>query len=282
MYRSRALELPLGIGDAMVPILDMANHSADNRYNARFDINDNDGRVVLVVRDGRQISENDEVTITYGCGGASEMIFSYGFLEENVQSAREMFLSLKIPEDDPLRMAKLHLCSEAPGVRVFLGPDGHVHWESNFVWWTCINQEDGLDFELAQTTNGEQDLQALWNGHTLDPDNLEKMLKDHPKWELFHLRAVVTVQQRVERQGELLSISQEAFNDASTSMSGDKRFSYETIRNLRDLELNLLMASYEALEKEKQDLLSSRTVTDYLETQADAHGAEGQQEEDFS
>lgn len=249
-YRSRALELPLGIGEAMVPILDMANHSADDRYNARFDINDYDGRVVLVVRDGKQISKNDEITITYGCGGASEMIFSYGFLEENVQSAREMYLSLRIPQDDPLRMAKSHLCKEAPGCRIFLGNDGRVHWDSNFVWWTCINQEDGLDFKLAQTTDGDQELQALWNGQTLDPENLETTLQHDPKWELFRLRAAVTIQARVEKQGELLSTSQDAFDEASTSMSGEKRFSYETIRHLRKLELKLLMTSYEALERE--------------------------------
>lgn len=250
LYRSRALELP-GIGDAMVPILDMANHSADERYNARFEMGP-DGQVLLLVRNGKQILGGDEITINYGHGGASEMIFSYGFLEENIQSAREMFLSLKAPEDDPLRMAKVHYAKEAPGVRIFLNSHGQADWESNFVWWACVNEEDGLDFEVLQTNDGGRELQATWQGHRLQHAALKATLMQDPLKDVFSLRATVTIQERVERQGEELSSNEASVGEGilGPQTRDDAGFVHSTISHLRELELSLLMASFSALDAE--------------------------------
>jgi len=248
LYRSRALELP-GVGDAMVPVLDMANHLGDNRHNARFDVGE-DGRVLLLVREDRPISDGDEVTISYGCGGASEMVFSYGFLEDRVQSAREMFLSLSLPEDDPLRMAKSYFAKEAPGVRIFSDSEGHVDWESDFVWWACINEEDGLDFEVLQTNDGGKELLATWRGTRLEPSGLRKTLIDDPLKDVFLLRATVMIQGIVEKQGEDLSSTQASFDQSMLQTSDDARFVHQTIRHLCELELNLLMASFGALDAE--------------------------------
>lgn len=250
LYRSRALELP-SIGDAMVPVLDMANHSADDRYNARYEVTE-DGRVLLLVREGKQLSGGEEVTINYGHGGASEMIFSYGFLEQHVQSAREMFLSLEAPEDDPLRVAKIHFAKEAPGARIFVNSQGHVDWESNFVWWACINEEDGLDFEVLQTNDGRRELQASWQGNRLEHDALKRTLIDDPLKDVFLLRATVTIQERVEKQGEELSSTQASFEQSVSQASEDQnaRFVHQTIQLLRELELGLLMASFGALDAE--------------------------------
>lgn len=250
LYRSRALELP-GIGDAMVPVLDMANHSADGRYNARFETAE-DGRVLLLVREGKHIADGEEVTINYGAGGASEMVFSYGFLEEHVQSAREMFLSLAAPEDDPLRMAKIHFTREAPRVRIFINSHGHVDWESNFVWWACVNEEDGLDFEVLQTNDGGRELQASWQGNRLEHDSLKRTLIDDPLKDIFQLRATVMIQERVEKQGEELSSTQASFEQSVSQASEDQnaRFVHQTIQLLRELELNLLMTSFGALDAE--------------------------------
>lgn len=251
LYRSRALELPRGIGDAMVPVLDMANHAADNRYNARFEIGANDGNVQLLVREGKEIAENEEIHITYGCGGASEMIFSYGFLEEKVQSAREMFLSLQAPEDDPLRIAKMHFAKEAPGVRIYLDAEGKAQFDSDFVWWLCVNEEDGLDFEVMQTNGGGRELKALWKDKSLDPTNLKDALVNDERRDLFLLRAVVIILARVERQGEELSISQTAFDEALPQILSDEdEYIYRTIRDLRELELNLLTSTFGALENQ--------------------------------
>lgn len=250
LYRSRGLELP-GIGDAMVPILDMANHSSDEGYNARFEIGSN-GEVLLIVRDDKKIAEGHEITINYGPGGASEMVFSYGFLEEHAQSARELFLSLRAPEDDPLRMAKVHYAKEAPGVRIFINSHGQADWESNFVWWACVNEEDGLDFEVLQTNDGSRELQASWRGQSLQHDALKATLMQDPLRDVFLLRATVTIQERVERQGEELSSSQAYVDDnpIGLQVSNEAEFVRSTISHLRDLELSLLTASFGALDAE--------------------------------
>jgi len=249
LYRSRALDLPRGLGHAMVPLVDMANHAADSRYNARFEIGE-DGKVLLLVREGKQIHENEEVCITYGAGGASEMIFSYGFLEEGVQSAREMFLTLRAPQNDPLRIAKMHFAKEAPGVRLFIDAQGHSMWESSFVWWACVNEEDGLNFEVLQTVDGGRELQALWQGQKLEPDALHSILMDDPRKDIFKLRATVIIQERIAKQGEELSVSQAAFEENLSRTPQINDFVYETIRRLRQLELDFLIASYGTLESE--------------------------------
>lgn len=64
MYRSRALDLP-GTGHSMVPCIDMANHASGDSTSALYET-DSDGNAILVLREGKQLAANDEVTITYG------------------------------------------------------------------------------------------------------------------------------------------------------------------------------------------------------------------------
>lgn len=77
-YRSRCLEIP-SMGDAMVPCVDMVNHSHDP--DAYYD-EDGEGDVEILLRPGYTVSKGDEVTITYGrFKSAAEMLFSYGFID---------------------------------------------------------------------------------------------------------------------------------------------------------------------------------------------------------
>ncbi|KAF2424908.1 SET domain-containing protein [Tothia fuscella] len=62
MYRSRALEFP-GIGDSMVPCIDMANHASGDGTAALYET-DGHGNGVLLLRDGSDLTEGQEVTIT--------------------------------------------------------------------------------------------------------------------------------------------------------------------------------------------------------------------------
>jgi hypothetical protein len=62
MYRSRALEFP-GIGDAMVPCVDMANHASGDQTAALYE-KDVHGNALLYVRQGRNLETGEEVTIT--------------------------------------------------------------------------------------------------------------------------------------------------------------------------------------------------------------------------
>ena len=99
VYRSRALDLP-GTGHAMVPCIDMANHASGENTTALYDTDD-DGNAVLLLRENKELNPGDEITITYGDEkGACEMLFSYGFIESSMVSARELFLDLEIPDDD--------------------------------------------------------------------------------------------------------------------------------------------------------------------------------------
>ncbi|EXJ54368.1 hypothetical protein A1O7_09707 [Cladophialophora yegresii CBS 114405] len=264
MYRSRALELPRGAGVGMVPVVDMANHASDDRYNSRFEVDEETESVLLVARDHRTVKQGDEITIMYGCGGACEMVFSYGFLEEHASSAREMFLGLSIPTDDPLRVAKIRFAQEAPGVRIYVDDSDQVHWESTFVWWACVNQEDGLDFRVERTLDGEMELKALWKDKELHAGALQSILEDDPFRDVFVLRAVVMIQERVEEQGTKLATSEDDFQNA---LVGDQVRTpvYQTIGRLRALEIELLARAYEMLETKKADLVGSTVVRAYLE-----------------
>ncbi|ETI20539.1 hypothetical protein G647_08576 [Cladophialophora carrionii CBS 160.54] len=263
MYRSRALELPRGAGLGMVPVVDMANHAADERYNARFEVDEETQSVLLVARDNRTVKRGDEITIMYGCGGACEMIFSYGFLEEHASSAREMFLGLSIPTDDPLRVAKIRFAQEAPGVRIYVDDSDQVHWESTFVWWACVNQEDGLDFRVERTLDGNMELQALWKDEELNAAALQSTLENDRLRDVFVLRAVVMIQERVEQQGTKLATSEGDFQN--TLVGNQVRVPvYQTIGRLRTLEIELLARAYEMLDTEKANLLESSVVRTYL------------------
>lgn len=187
MYRSRALDLP-GTGHAMVPCIDMCNHSSGDDTVALYDT-DAEGNGVLVLRDDKKLKSGEEVTITYGDEkGACEMLFSYGFMEEGMTSARESFLDLDIPDDDPLKLAKKAVSKSAPGFRLF-DQMKTIGWESSFVWLICLNEEDGLEFQLLQQLDGERELKVLWRGFEVsDLSNIEALLSEDERWPLFQLR----------------------------------------------------------------------------------------------
>ena len=245
MYRSRALDLPQ-IGHAMVPVLDMANHISDNRRNARFEVGEN-GDVLLVREDGVKIEEGEEINITYGAGGACETIFSYGFLDEGALSARELFLTMDIPLDDPLRIPKKAAAKEPPGIRVFVDSDGLIRWEGALVWWAAVNEEDGLDFQVIQSIDGARELRTLWKNEEFQSTEFHTKIGADANFDIFCLRATVLVQERVELQGAELVRSEQAFAEGSLQVESGVR---EVLNRLRNLEIGLLMSAYETLEKQ--------------------------------
>lgn len=171
-YRSRALEFP-GIGDATVPIVDMANHASGDATAALYECDAN-GDAVLLLRDGKSLEPGDEITITYGDQkGACEMLFSYGFIEDSMEDARELFLDLEIPDDDPLAKAKQHISKSAPGFKIFRQADESIGWTGDFIWLIVVNEEDGLDFRVLQDHNGNKELKAFWKDEELSENEGE-------------------------------------------------------------------------------------------------------------
>ena len=139
------------------------------------------------------------------------MVFSYGFLERDMADAHQLFLDLDIPDDDPLKHAKKAVCDATPGFRLFT-PFGStsIDWESPFVWWSCINEEDGLEFRVLQLNEGGRELKAAWKGQDIETsEQLLDMLKMDSMWHIFLLRALVTVQDRVANQLAQLQESDE-------------------------------------------------------------------------
>ncbi|KAJ4305825.1 hypothetical protein N0V90_001357 [Kalmusia sp. IMI 367209] len=275
MYRSRALEFP-GVGDAMVPCIDMANHASGDATAALYETDDH-GNAILLLRDSKNIESGGEVTITYGDDkGACENIFSYGFLEDSVTSAKVIFLNLDIPDDDPLRPAKIYVCNTAPGFRITEKGDG-VEWESDFIWLVVVNEEDGIDFKVKQTVDGGREIQTFWKESELnDTFRLRNLLEQDPLWEVYQLRAVVLLHNRIEAQIETLQTVGNPARDGTIRESP-----WHLAARLRTLELDMLQRTEATLNAQRSSLLDSEPVRRYLGLVE--HDDEGEQEEvDFS
>ena len=252
IYRSRALDLP-GTGHAVVPCVDMANHASGDETTALYDT-DRDGNAILYLRTGKKICPGDEVTITYGDDkGACEMLFSYGFIEDTMISAKELFLDLDIPDDDPLKPAKKAISEVAPGFRL-CSQNESIGWEGSFVWLICVNEEDGLEFKLLQDRDGETELQASWKElEILDFTKFPDLLRKEPLWDVFQLRAITVLQNRVKQQLLKLEGSKEAVEE-TYSLEDLEDMNYDNAMRLRDLEETLLLHAFEDFDK-KVDLI---------------------------
>ncbi|KAK7533396.1 hypothetical protein BKA81DRAFT_435333 [Phyllosticta paracitricarpa] len=278
MYRSRALEFP-GIGDSMVPCIDMANHASGDDTAALYEV-DPKGNAVLLLREGKTVNKGEEVTITYGDKkGACEMLFSYGFIEDSMISATELFLDLEIPQDDPLKIAKMHINKAAPGVKIFDSEEPNVSsegttWMSEFIWLVIVNEEDGLEFQVLQTNDGGRELQVFWKEEKLEePHKVKELLETNPLWPVFQLRAVALIQDRVESQLRVLHSTENDVRGVDKDGELVRQGVWNLAMRFRDLERDLLERSYGDLEEEKEKLLATETVQRYLAEQ---------QEEDFS
>ncbi|RHZ54447.1 SET domain-containing protein [Aspergillus thermomutatus] len=305
VYRSRVVDLPRS-GHAIVPCVDMANHACEDLVKARYD-EDGAGNAVLQLRTGKKLRVGEEVTISYGDEKpASEMVFSYGFIENERTNAKQIFLDLEIPDDDPLVMAKQAFCKEVPGVRITRAtttcPEPtKTTWESPFVWWACVNEEDGLDFDVVQTTDGGKELRATWKGEDMGtPSRLKDLLAADQLWDIFQLRAVVLILERLETQLVILRETKKLVAEISNDEDMRTLFRPDvlnTISRLRRLEGELLESSIEDLMSsvsvdptpvnvcesanhyfvvQRQELITSETVTAYLNQQSE------DVEEDFS
>jgi hypothetical protein len=151
-----------------------------------------------------------------------------------MSTAKVMFLDLDIPDDDPLRPAKVYVSTAAPGFRIFEQQDT-IEWESDYIWLVVVNEEDGLDFKVRQTTDGKREIQAFWKERELDATRLREYLEEDPAWEVFQLRATVLLQNRVEAQIETLRGAESIKREATV-----RDVPWRLAKRLRSLELDML------------------------------------------
>lgn len=256
MYRSRALDYPQ-IGHCMVPCVDLANHSPHEGTIAIYE-KDEASNAVLVLRDGKELAEGDEVTISYGDEkGACEMLFSYGFFDEGMDTAETLFLSLVVPESDTMRVAKMQSAGCAPGFKLIDAGDGEVDWKGEFVWLLCVGEEDGLHFDVARTVDGEEEVQGFFKEHELTggATELYRLLGQSELYDLYRLRAVIILQQRVFDQMQVLYASQDDMEEVPHGEGTEVRDQvFEQAMKLRRLEFELMERAYEDFEKQVRPL----------------------------
>lgn len=156
-----------------------------------------------------------------------------------------MFLNIDVPDDDPLRPAKMFVSTAAPGFRLF-EKDGVIDWESDFIWLVIVNEEDGLDFKVRQTVDGKREIQSLWKGEELhDTSKLRDYLEGDPLWDVYRLRATVLLQGHVDAQIALLKEVGRPPRQATM-----RPFAWSLAERLRTLEITTLERATAALENQ--------------------------------
>ena len=218
-YRSRSLELPKS-GESMVPCLDMTNHSSN--ANAYYEQTSDNG-AALLLRPDMKLEVGSEVTISYGDSKSSaEMLFTYGFLNEQ-SGTNAIILPLQPFDDDPLGKAKVAVFAGRPVVEISL-VDGKVKWESPFLFLMCLNEEDGLEFKVLQQNDGlHSQLKVFWQGTdvTEETTTFEALVSHHELKDIFVLRSVALLQDRIRQQIERLYNSEDAVQSlASVAREG--------------------------------------------------------------
>lgn len=200
------------------------------------------------------------------------MVFSYGFIDASMSDASWLSLELRHDPEDPLGLAKEAVMKESPRLRIFV-LDGKIAWLSTFIWLMCVNTEDGLSFRLLQENDGSRNLLCTWEGEVVEEiSHLESLLEKSALWEVYQLRAVSLVQGRViEQLNELMAAEEEM-----QSITGEVG---EMAERLRVLEGNLLRKAVDDLEVQKEQLVKTEVVKEYLEKMAEDESLEEQAEE---
>ena len=184
------------------------------------------------------------------------MLFSYGFLDEGDEVATALSLNLEIPDDDPLKKAKETVSTVAPAIRISLEDGGRTKWESAAIWLSCVNEEDGLDFRILQTNDGERELKMMFKDQdvTQDSSQLPSLLEKDALWQIFQLRAVAIAQGRVAEQLQRLEHSESGVQAARTLDNMDERV-WQLAVKLRRLESELLLRAYGDMEDQVSAIL---------------------------
>lgn len=218
----------------------MANHSSESvAYWEQIDSNN----VSLLLRPGLNLGTGDEITISYGTKSAAEFLFSYGFIDE-ARSNSSLVLAIQPFPDDPLGKAKIQAFTQPPTVSISKQEDA-VEWESPFLYFMSLNEEDGLVFRVLQQVDGlRSPLRVFWQEKdvTEDTDRFEEMVREHPLKEVFELRVLVLLHDRLRQQLERLYGTEEMVNTIGM-LAGSVR--HDCVMRLRNSEIEILEKAFE-------------------------------------
>ncbi|PVH81624.1 SET domain-containing protein [Cadophora sp. DSE1049] len=266
MYRSRAVKFPPTSSgrDCMIPCLDMLNHADPVIPTAYYKVDD-DGNALLWLSTDCAVEEGNEVTINYGISRtACETLYSYGFIDEPMTSAKGLFLELDIPSDDPIGMLKRSI-STIRGFRLS-ECSGQISWDSDFVWLLCANEEDGLC--ITPPNDDRKEPRIAWKGSDIDrTSGIRHLLElDKKMWDVYQLRATSLVQARIESQ--LRSLQEWNVEDLQYGTQSDiRKCCWYLLMRLRDLEHKLLLKANGEMKRTIRDLLASPSVQLFLDLQ---------------
>lgn len=156
-----------------------------------------------------------------------------------------MTLAVESFEDDPLAQAKVHMFGGLPTVRLSR-TDGILTWDSPFLHFMCLNEEDGLDFRILQDNNGGRELRLFWQEEDVTGRGaeFEVITKDHPHHMLFRLRAVTILAQQLSNQLDRIR------GPPSEDPARMRTACVEAANVLKDNEGSLLEDTLSSLEKE--------------------------------
>lgn len=215
---------------------------------------------------------------------------------------------------DPLTPAKEKILSRPPSVKLIDLDSTEIAWISLEIWLIVTNAEDGLEFNVLQQIDGTRELKLYWRSgdddDTIDGgrdgvmiediDTLKRCLEGSRLWEVYHLRAVVTLQQVIAEKlqsmndaDDLIGTIEESARLASIEgRLGNLEHSLQVresvvnlARELRAREWSLLQKSITWFEEEKGRLVATDVVQKYLaeaqEGESDTE-AENKDDEDLS
>jgi hypothetical protein len=261
-YRSRSLELPNNVGECMVPVLDMVNHSS--QPNAYYEHTPSSG-VSLLMRPDKMLEIGSEITISYGTSKSeAEMLFSYGFIDEQ-STNKSLVLTVDPFPDDPLGKAKVAAFEGPPLLRIYADQD-KIKWECPFLYLMLLNEEDGLEFRMLQQTDGSRSqLKVFWQGSDVSDatNTFETLTSEHPLSDVFSLRAIALLQDRIRQQLERLYQSEgEVELLADTPFVGPDRRSNAIL--LRKSERLTLEKAFAAADAQVSSALGELMITDHL------------------
>jgi hypothetical protein len=133
------------------------------------------------------------------------------------------------------------------------------------VWLLCVNEEDGLRFEISRTVDGEEEEVAFFQSTELTGGaaQLRSLLEASALYDLYILRAITIFQSRIFDQLQLISHSRLAVEDLNNRLEEFGGHSDEN--DTRDRPYNLA-TTLRRLEKDLQD-----KAYDFLDAQVRIH-----------